>query len=384
MSQHQPIIGLHLPLHAEVGYRLLRGVLDYVDQFPTITLADFCFNRDEPVPPGAPPWAGKVDGVVMGAGYDPRMEAWVKRGGAPAANAGSDLMDTSIVSTFADPVSLASTAVEHLHGIGYRNFLYLGIPKADGSRRRCVALTEQLKPRGCKLHSVEIALERLVGERIDRRVASLLKRLEKPLAIVTVNDSFATPISAIAQELGFRIPEDVGILGVGDSAAARISSPPISTIRTPQERIAYEATRLVHRMIEGRRLASKNLSVPGEELIVRASTAPKLRSNGGDIQQALDLIRRKACEGIKIPEIASQLRMSVRALELQFAAEVGHSVGEELRRVRLQRAKELLLRADLSVTRITTLIGYSDSAYFTRFFREHTGQTPSEFRRQHK
>ena len=73
--------------------------------------------------------------------------------------------------------------------------------------------------------------------------------------------------------------------------------------------------------------------------------------------------------------------MSVRALELQFAAEVGHSVGEELRQVRLERAKELLLRDDLSLTRIATLIGYANNTYFTRFFA-HTGQTPSEFRRQ--
>ena len=109
---------------------------------------------------------------------------------------------------------------------------------------------------------------------------------------------------------------------------------------------------------------------------------PKCRSNGGDIQQALELIRRKACEGIKIPEVAAQLHMSVRALELQFAAAVGHSVGEELRQVRLARAKELLLRDDLSLTRIATLIGYANNTYFTRFFRKHTGQTPSEFRRQ--
>ena len=76
--------------------------------------------------------------------------------------------------------------------------------------------------------------------------------------------------------------------------------------------------------------------------------------------------------------------MSVRTLELQFAAEIGHTVGEELRQVRLQRAKELLVRDDLSLTRVATLIGYANNTYFTRFFREHTGQTPSEFRRQGK
>jgi AraC-like DNA-binding protein len=60
--------------------------------------------------------------------------------------------------------------------------------------------------------------------------------------------------------------------------------------------------------------------------------------------------------------------MSVRTLDARFAAEVGHTVGDELRRVRLQQAKALLQR--------------TDGAYFARFFRKHTGQTPSAFRRQ--
>jgi LacI family transcriptional regulator len=384
VRKHQLVIGLHLGLHTEGGHRVLRGVLDYADQHPAISLADFCFTEDTPVPRGAPPWTGKVDGVVMSAAYDPRMVSWVKNGGVPTVNAGSDLMDTSIVSVFSSPESLARRSVEHLHGIGYRNFLYMGVPKSGGSRRRRNAISEELKERGCKLHGVDVAREDLEGKRIDRRVASALTRIEKPLAIVALNDTYAVLIASLVQQLGFRIPDAVGILGVGDTAMARISSPPISTIRTAQERTGDEAARLVHRMIEGRRLASKNVAVPGEELIVRASTVPKRRSNGGDIQQALELIRRKACEGIKIPEIAGQLHMSVRALELQFAEEVGHPVGEELRRVRLEKAKELLLRADLSLTRIATLIGYANNTYFTRFFLQHTGQTPSEFRRQRK
>jgi AraC-like DNA-binding protein len=74
--------------------------------------------------------------------------------------------------------------------------------------------------------------------------------------------------------------------------------------------------------------------------------------------------------------------MSVRTLDARFAAEVGHTVGDELRRVRLQQAKALLQRTELSLTRVAALIGYTDGAYFARFFRKHTGQTPSAFRRQ--
>ena len=126
MSKHQPIVGLHLGLHYEMGHRLLRGVLDYANEHPAISLADFCFKEDSPVPPGDPPWKEKVDGMVVGVSYDRRILSWIKHGGVPTVNAGSDLMDTPIVSVFSSPESLARRAVEHLHGIGYRNFVYVG------------------------------------------------------------------------------------------------------------------------------------------------------------------------------------------------------------------------------------------------------------------
>ena len=104
------------------------------------------------------------------------------------------------------------------------------------------------------------------------------------------------------------------------------------------------------------------------------------------MQHALDLIRRKAWQkgfGDSRGRL-TQLHMSPRTFEIQFTDEVGHSVGEELRRVRLARAKDLLAKTEFSITRVAGLVGYADSAYFAKFFRQRTGQTPSEFRRQRK
>ena len=135
-------------------------------------------------------------------------------------------------------------------------------------------------------------------------------------------------------------------------------------------------------MIQGKRPPGKNVEVPGAELVVRASTIGNHRTTRSNMQVALDLIRRKACEAIKIPEIAAQMHMSTRSFERQFGEEVGHSVGEELRRVRFERAKELLAKTELSVTRIAGLVGYTNIAYFTKFFHQRENQTPTEFRRR--
>ena len=315
---------------------------------------------------------------------------WLKMGRVPTVNVAGSLMDSSLVSVAADIEGRARVTVEHLHGAGYRNFLFVGWAQVDDSRHYREALARQLKPRGCRLLAIECPTlwyrdspSSLSDPKTDARIVKLLKKAAKPLAAVGLTDFIAARICRFAQQLGLDIPRQVAVVGHGDTTETRIASPPITTIRSDYERMGYEAARLLHRMIGGTRSASKNVRVTGAELIARLSTAgANHHTTRSNMQLALDLVRRKACEGIRIPEVAAQMHMSKRTFQSQFAEEVGHSVGEELRRVRLERAKELLATTDLSVTRIAGLAGYTDLTYFTKFFREQTGQTPTDFRRQ--
>ena len=53
-----------------------------------------------------------------------------------------------------------------------------------------------------------------------------------------------------------------------------------------------------------------------------------------------------------------------------------------LNRVRIQAAKELIENSDLSLTQVCSRVGYESLTYFGRVFKEFTGVTPSQFRRQ--
>ncbi len=102
------------------------------------------------------------------------------------------------------------------------------------------------------------------------------------------------------------------------------------------------------------------------------------------VNHALELIRRHACEGVNVEDVVRQLRVPMRTLKLRFGQAVGHSMGDEVRNVRLSRAKELLTTTALSVTRIAGLVGYNDSAHFAHFFRQHVALSPSEYRQHRK
>ena len=72
--------------------------------------------------------------------------------------------------------------------------------------------------------------------------------------------------------------------------------------------------------------------------------------------------------------------VSRRTFEQWFRKEVGRSPGEEILRVRVERAKRLLTTSELSMSQIARMVGYEQTAGFSKFFRRETGTSPRKFR----
>ncbi|MGW1885819.1 helix-turn-helix transcriptional regulator [Streptomyces sp. NPDC001970] len=66
-----------------------------------------------------------------------------------------------------------------------------------------------------------------------------------------------------------------------------------------------------------------------------------------------------------------------------FKTVYGDTPGQYLSRRRIERAEELLRTADLSVTEICSLVGFSSLGTFSARFKKQTGLTPSEYRTKH-
>ncbi len=77
--------------------------------------------------------------------------------------------------------------------------------------------------------------------------------------------------------------------------------------------------------------------------------------------------------------IASRLHMSPRNLQFKLAAQ-GTSYQELLDTTRKDLALAYIEQRRLAITEIAYLLGFTDSANFTRAFRRWTGKSPSEFR----
>lgn len=83
---------------------------------------------------------------------------------------------------------------------------------------------------------------------------------------------------------------------------------------------------------------------------------------------------------LSIKEIADAMGKSVSNICVVFKRETGITLNQFLTDVRIDAAKTLLDNPRNSIKTVAEKSGYTDSSYFTRIFKKHTGMTPSEYR----
>ncbi|MDR6879568.1 helix-turn-helix domain-containing protein [Bacillus sp. 3255] len=101
------------------------------------------------------------------------------------------------------------------------------------------------------------------------------------------------------------------------------------------------------------------------------------------IEYVLTMTETQYSEDISLDLIAEKLDMSSAYLSVYIKEKTGANFSEHMNRVRIQKAKELLVGSDLSIQNIGEQIGYRNGTSFIRMFKKMTGETPGEFRRCH-
>ncbi len=85
-------------------------------------------------------------------------------------------------------------------------------------------------------------------------------------------------------------------------------------------------------------------------------------------------------ESFDVNRLAALFGISRTQLYRKVKALTGHSTSELIQKLRLNRAKELLLNTQLNISEIGYEVGFKDPAYFSRMFSREVGSTPSSFR----
>lgn len=117
------------------------------------------------------------------------------------------------------------------------------------------------------------------------------------------------------------------------------------------------------------------------EILPLAPCDHTLRGNNyGIVREVIRLIVEKYSDpNLDLDRVAGELPVSRKRLSRILNQEVGVSFRQLLRNLRIEEAKQMLASRQYSVKEVAMRVGFSDSHYFSRSFKELTGQNASEF-----
>ena len=206
----------------------------------------------------------------------------------------------------------------------------------------------------------------------------------KPLAVLTYDETDAARLLYAARELGINVPEELAILSIGNNPLiCENQSIPLSSIDQNLERGGYEAAALLDRLMDSRsrtrHLARSAILVPPAGVITRRST-DVIAIADPTVRKALEFIGKNLAKPIGSPQIAEALDLKRSELDRLFRDHLMRSVGEEIRRQRLARAKLLLETTDRTISDIARQTGYCTPSHLTNTFKSVLGRTPKYWR----
>jgi len=179
------------------------------------------------------------------------------------------------------------------------------------------------------------------------------------------------------------VPEEVAIIGVdNDEVFCELSNPRLSSVAFNTEKAGYEAAELLDKLISGRKVKDIRVVVHPTHIVTRHST-DILAVEDEEAAKAIRFIREHQNKSIQVCDVVNAVGVSRRSLERRFRKSLGRSVHEEIRRVHIDQVCRMLIGTNLSVTKISRVLGYPDIDNIARYFKKEKGTTPLAYRKRY-
>jgi LacI family transcriptional regulator len=280
--------------------------------------------------------------------------------------------------------SISAMGARHFLDRGFEHFAYCGFPDYVWSRGRSLCFQAALRDAGYTAHVYEPPVSQKQRQWTNEQpvLARWLAALPKPVGLMCCNDDRALQVTEVCEMAGLLVPEDAAILGVdNDVLVCDLSDPPISSIALNTETAGYEAARLLDAIMHGAAMNGQIIPVTATHIVTRQST-DVLAVTDADVKAALRFIRSYPHRPLQVDDVVKATTVSRRVLEKKFHSTLRRSVYCEIRRVRVDLIRQLLVRTDLSISEIARKAGFDGIAHVARYFRKETGMSLRQYRGQ--
>lgn len=282
-----------------------------------------------------------------------------------------------------DNAKLMSLAYTHLIGAGLQRFALYSLPEAPENRwaqERELAFRALLAADGLEadIHR-GLPTSAPVWSQASGQLTSWLESLPKPVGVIAVTDARARHLLQACLISGIPVPEQVAIIGIDNDPLTRsLTRIPLSSVIQGSEEMGRTAAHLLHQMLGGARFHGRRILVPPVGINVLESTRHQPVSSPY-VMRARHYIRQYGCQGIKTEQVADYVGVSRSSLEDHFRRELGYTVHQEILNHKLDFAKQLLARHDLSSAEVAIRCGFTSLQYMYAVFRRELDCTPREY-----
>jgi len=272
---------------------------------------------------------------------------------------------------------------EYLLERGLKNFAFCGIPNKTWSRQRKEGFRSRIREAKLKCHIYpEPELEEdNMWEKERVALADWLKSLPKPAGLMACNDERSCELVEAAHLAGVTIPEEIAILGVdNDELLCNLLDIPLSSIDLNGDKAGYEAAALLDSLMAGEKMTGLEVIAEQAGLVARKST-DVLAIPDAEVADAMRFIRANASKIIRVDDVVNATLLSRRLLERRFRKTIGKSILNEIRRVHVESAAEMLLNTNLPISQVAQKSGFSSATHFGITFKQKMKMTPFAYRK---
>jgi LacI family transcriptional regulator, galactose operon repressor len=378
---HQRRVALLIESSRAYAREVIRGIAHHNRKHQNWLLEFTPRGLEDPPPAWLKSWQG--DGILARVN-DRRMAGALRRKGLPVVDLRRLIDAKGIPWIGPDDAEACRFVWEHFRERGFVRFAFVGEP--PGVHRAMDARADYFRGlvQQAGLPHFEIRLDdSQAGDRWDKQCKQLRKwltGLPTPIAVMACNDDVGLRVLDACRRASLRVPDQIAVAGVGnDECLCDLSLPQLTSVHLNPRRIGYEAAELLDRMMDGQSVEQHEYLIAPREIVPRMST-DVVAAEDPLVAGAILFIRENACEGLDVGAVCRHVCRSRGALEPRFKQALGHTVHEEIQRVRLNRVRELLTATDLPIKQIARAAGFRYPEYLMRVFRQTTGKTLKQYR----
>ena len=361
-------------------YRLHRGIEKFAQEHHWHLSSNFA--REKVIP-----WGWEGDGILawLGAGDD--LAEFVKDTAKPTVDFSFRRPHLRFARVLEDHAHAAQLVAEHFLSRGFANFMFYSDQDNWSYLERGEGFVAALRRAGkeCEWLRWDQASEHDTGrEQWTRKrswLTARLKQAPKALAVFAANDQQALEVLEACEMARLAVPEQVAIVGAENYLLAPDAMrTPISSVDTNLETLGYTGAALLEDLMNGKRSNARIIRVPAIGVITRKSSDLLAVKHKG-VANGMRFIWEHFHEPIRVKDLLNVAGMSRRGLHKAFLENIGRTPGQELQRLRIEKAKRLLADSGHKIEVLASMCGYQSANTFSVAFKNATGMTLSHYRK---